>query len=295
MNSYKVNSISVNDVLHTLRECDRNERFDSIFEHMLTFASELTGISEDSLSSSMYDLTVESWKDMQRKYHSDRDAMDEEEEIRFVEDCFGIYEKEGFSSVYWSPFTDHEERKGQPFEVISRCTMEDQDLCTLPMWKIKFADGKLINAYPEEIVPSEMRANGCSWFVEDKTITSGAERSGEGQQTRRLNVTIACQAVYNSSIDVPKELSIEEALEYAKMHIAEIPLGALDYIPDSDVLDIENCDFEDKVSEPEMGNLVGREENVNPTLSNRIQLASSRAAEPQASPHVKIKDTGLRH
>ena len=33
---------------------------------------------------------------------------------------------------------------------------------------------------------------------------------------RKLNVTIECLAMYNSSIMVPSELTFEEAIEYAK-------------------------------------------------------------------------------
>lgn len=62
---------------------------------------------------------------------------------------------------------------------------------------------------------------------------------------KRLNVTVQCMAVYCSSIDVPDDLSFDEAIEYAKKHIDEIPCGELEYISDSDVLDEENCDFED--------------------------------------------------
>ena len=54
MKNYELNTISVRDVLHTLRECDRNERYEGMFDHMLTFASELTGISEDTLMSELY-------------------------------------------------------------------------------------------------------------------------------------------------------------------------------------------------------------------------------------------------
>lgn len=54
MTNFDANTISVNDVLHTLRECERNERYDGMFEHMLAFASELTGLSEDALMESMY-------------------------------------------------------------------------------------------------------------------------------------------------------------------------------------------------------------------------------------------------
>ena len=77
---------------------------------------------------------------------------------------------------------------------------------------------------------------------------------------RKLNVTIECLAMYNSSIMVPSELTFDEAIEYAKKHIAEIPLGTLEYakkhiaeiplgtlecVSESDNLDVENCDFDD--------------------------------------------------
>ena len=62
---------------------------------------------------------------------------------------------------------------------------------------------------------------------------------------KRLNVTATCMAVYNSGIDVPDEMILEEAIEYAKEHINEIPIGELEWIPDSDEIDEENCDFEE--------------------------------------------------
>lgn len=62
---------------------------------------------------------------------------------------------------------------------------------------------------------------------------------------KRLNVTVTCMAVYNSGIDIPDEMILEEAIEYAKEHINEIPIGELEWIPDSDEIDEENCDFEE--------------------------------------------------
>ena len=62
---------------------------------------------------------------------------------------------------------------------------------------------------------------------------------------KRLNVTATCMAFYNSGIDVPDEMNLEEAIEYAKEHINEIPIGELEWIPDSDEIDEENCDFEE--------------------------------------------------
>lgn len=62
---------------------------------------------------------------------------------------------------------------------------------------------------------------------------------------KKLDVTVRCMALYNSCIEVPEEMSIEEAIEYAKKHIADVPLGVLEYVRDSDELDEENCSFED--------------------------------------------------
>lgn len=61
---------------------------------------------------------------------------------------------------------------------------------------------------------------------------------------KRLNVTINCMAVYNSAIDVPDEMTLEEAIEYAKQNIKAIPLGPLEWVEDSDELDEDNCDFD---------------------------------------------------
>lgn len=62
---------------------------------------------------------------------------------------------------------------------------------------------------------------------------------------KRLNLTIQCMAVYNSGIDVPDDMDIDEAIQYAKQHLNEVPLGQLEYVRDSDVLDEENCDFDE--------------------------------------------------
>lgn len=62
---------------------------------------------------------------------------------------------------------------------------------------------------------------------------------------KKLNVTATCMAVYCSSIEVPDDMTLEEAIEYAKKHINEIPIGEMEYISDSDEIDEENCDFDD--------------------------------------------------
>lgn len=67
-----------------------------------------------------------------------------------------------------------------------------------------------------------------------------------------LNVTVVCQAYYNSYIEVPDDMTFDEAIEYAKEHIEDIPINSpLEYISDSDELDVDNCDFDDDDEEDE--------------------------------------------
>ena len=60
---------------------------------------------------------------------------------------------------------------------------------------------------------------------------------------RASRLTLSPHNGEGSSIDVPDEMGIDEAIEYAKAHLDEAPLGTLEYVRDSDILDEENCDF----------------------------------------------------
>lgn len=61
---------------------------------------------------------------------------------------------------------------------------------------------------------------------------------------KTLNVGVFCSAYYNSSIEVPDDMSLEDAIEYAKEKIKELPIvNGLDYVEGSDEIDEENCDF----------------------------------------------------
>ena len=62
---------------------------------------------------------------------------------------------------------------------------------------------------------------------------------------KKLNVTVQCIAIYTSEIEVPMDMTIEEAIKYAKEHIDEINIGELEYVSDSDEIDEENCSFDD--------------------------------------------------
>lgn len=62
--------------------------------------------------------------------------------------------------------------------------------------------------------------------------------------TKTFHVVCTCMAWYDSSIQVPAGYTHGQALEYAREHINEIPIGSgLEYISDTDELDEENCRF----------------------------------------------------
>ena len=103
------------------------------------------------------------FEEIYKKYPMNREDMDETTERQFVNDCFDAYELEGFAEKFWSPYESLKDYCGKPFVVVKRCTKEDYDLECLPAWKIEFEWGEGINAYPEEIIPSEMKANGFPW------------------------------------------------------------------------------------------------------------------------------------
>lgn len=92
--------------------------------------------------------------------------MPEEREKAFVGDCYRLYEKEGFNKKFWSNGGDFKQYHGKAFSVIGRTPIYDgnnrgADLECLPMWQIRFEDGTEISAYPDEVIPSEMKDAGC--------------------------------------------------------------------------------------------------------------------------------------
>lgn len=62
---------------------------------------------------------------------------------------------------------------------------------------------------------------------------------------KKLNVTVYCNAIYNSHIMVPDDLSLEDAIEYARDNINDIELTELEFIPGEEEIDEFNCFFDD--------------------------------------------------
>lgn len=84
-----------------------------------------------------------------------REELTKHQERKFVNNCFFIYENTGFAETFYTPsiYNTYQEYNGSKFSVVGRCN--NADLETLPAWMIRFQDGNVICAYPEEICLAE--------------------------------------------------------------------------------------------------------------------------------------------
>ncbi len=56
-----------------------------------------------------------------------------------------------------------------------------------------------------------------------------------------LRLKVWCQASYEGEIEVPDGLTEDEAVMFAQNHLADVKLGELQYLPDSDEIDPEDA------------------------------------------------------
>lgn len=103
---------------------------------------------------------IKTWEDLWKEYPEYRDEMSADRERAFVNECFNLYEAEGFAKVFWSPYIEGK-YNGMKFRVIGRSPEDRNALYLQPLWDIEFENGTPLTVYPEEIIPSEMKANGC--------------------------------------------------------------------------------------------------------------------------------------
>ena len=60
---------------------------------------------------------------------------------------------DAFRTTFTTPFRQYAEREGEPFTVLAAITEPDadHDAEVLPMYRIRFTDGTVIEAWPEEV------------------------------------------------------------------------------------------------------------------------------------------------
>lgn len=99
------------------------------------------------------------WKELNEKFGGiDREDMTEEQLKEYLSICFDLYEADGFTKLFTSPYDLEEENlyKGKPYTVIQRLNDTYIDPCFLPMWMIKFEDGNMMAVYPEEVIVTQV-------------------------------------------------------------------------------------------------------------------------------------------
>ena len=125
-------------------------------------------------------------------------------------------DKKYLKRITISEFSDI--KKGDEVTLLDGNTFIASDDASQQNWQVKDTDGNSYSA---------------------KDIASPYTLKQDDTKYRTLSVNVACRAYYNSEIRVPKDLNRDEAIEYAKDHLDEAPLGNLEYISDLDELEIE--------------------------------------------------------
>ena len=97
------------------------------------------------------------WKDV------DKDDLDDDDLLNFIEDCYAMYETAGFLDTIHPVYTEPgEENYGQKFEVIRRAHFDETDIESMPLWLVLFANGNTAYCYPEEITATEEKNRNAS-------------------------------------------------------------------------------------------------------------------------------------
>lgn len=106
---------------------------------------------------------IRTWSDFMERYEIPYYEVNHDltiaESNQFVSDYFTICEREGFSNKYWTPMPNSK-YTGKPYKVLGRHWGMN-----FPMWLIEFENGARLLAYPENIIPHEMQACGCPYYI----------------------------------------------------------------------------------------------------------------------------------
>ncbi len=147
-------------------------------------------------------------------------------------------------------------------DLINRCEercMEGTGLCNVPYERLADESVILDMAYELycKIEDSNIAYNDTLDAVIDemeRCISNSVPKLSLMKAKKKLNVVCTCTSYYTSSIEVPADYTLEQAIAYAKEHIDEISIESdLEYIGDSDELDEEHCEFAERMPEEDHG------------------------------------------
>lgn len=91
----------------------------------------------------------------------DIDGLPVEKLREYKNDCFEMYEQDGFETVFYSPYDSQREHEGMRFSVVRRATEKECDLEAMPLWLVRFSNGDKAFCYPEEITKKERKFREC--------------------------------------------------------------------------------------------------------------------------------------
>ncbi len=83
-------------------------------------------------------------------------STDDKEHLKYLTDCYNMYETEGFCKTFQTHYSGYSQYNGQKYKKLRRAKMSDGfNWEVLPAWYIEFEDGVHIFAFPEEICKIE--------------------------------------------------------------------------------------------------------------------------------------------
>lgn len=85
----------------------------------------------------------------------------------------------------------------------------------------------------------------CEFCVDNIELYLNGVLFKSEAKTKTFNVTYQYAMIGTASIQVPSHLTLEEAIEYAKERMDDIPMPRnAEYLTGSEIIDEENCDFD---------------------------------------------------
>lgn len=173
--------------------------------------------------------------------------------------------EEGISVVTTSGKNDKEKsiiRAAEKYKILDGILWK---LCDEPCYEVSyFSDGVYVNVIyssTERLEPfqysvcdrkrlfDDLEAYQAKYNLSKQEIhfSCGIKTYGNAEiqhyRPRILKVSVFCQAMYHTSIELPKDFTggLEDAMDYADNLLDDIPLGELAYVPGDDELDRNGC------------------------------------------------------
>ena len=120
------------------------------------------------------------------------DDMDDRQMTAFKEDCFEMYEQQGFLEKFNSPYDEGGEHNGQEFKVLRRATREEVDVEAMPIWLVEFENWDTAYCYPEEICRVDGDTGKTTWNVRRMSCRKEVDREDVATGLPTYGAALGC-------------------------------------------------------------------------------------------------------